>query len=1173
MPDVKKSKFLIRLMEAAGNAAGKGSGTVTAEKLICAALEMMGQAPESLETEERRELRAAAVVLKKYGAAAGEVKARLRRHLLSGSGTTYTDILYLQEKLREANQRAMESGRSELTADLLLRCILEDPGEALGRCLADPGAESGGEEDPEDAEARRRARTAALLDTVRKAKENRESSGREDYAWLRGGEGSDAPEEADGIAGEIFPPDMSTREKIGRLVEVVKQIRAALLEKVFGQDNAVSVFANGFFQGELNALIDGKRTRPRATFLFAGPPGVGKTFLAETAAEVLKLPFMRFDMSEYADKESTLQLCGSDAVYKDSRPGLLTDFVSRHPKCILLFDEIEKAHLHAIHLFLQILDAGRLKDAKTRKDVSFCDTICIFTTNAGKKLYEESESGDLSGCSRKVILRALERDVNPMTGVPYFPEAICSRFASGNVVMFNRMSAHDLRGIARSVISRQIHSLTEKSDIAARVDERVYTALLLAEGGSADARMVRGRALSFFSGELFELLRLIDSDKTRTGLGELKEVRFTVRLPEDDAGIRDLFEMPPDTTAVVFAPAAAADWCRKNQSVCRLAAAETLEQGKALLEKTAAEFVLLDMNVGKDAAPDGFLNAEDVESEARDFFWHVREKRPELPVYIIARSDEEYSVEEELSFRQMGVQGFLPIGRDGAAFASGIGEICESLHQQRNIEALARSNRIVSFETGQRISADGRTAEICLFDFEFSTAVDAEDSGNIMSSLSRPNVRFGDVIGAEDAKKELGYFVRYLQDPKKYAETGVSAPKGVLLYGPPGTGKTMLAKAMACESGATFLAAEGNQFLKKYVGEGPEAVHELFRAARKYAPSILFVDEIDAIAKQRTGSEQSESREEILTAFLTEMDGFRADPAKPVFVLAATNFDVEPGGRTSLDSALMRRFDRRICVDLPNREERIRYLKQETAKKPIFRISGEMMENLAIRATGMSLASLASVLELSLRTAIRDGKEEVTDAVLEEAFETFNSGEAKKWDPAELERTARHEAGHALLSWLAGDKPSYLTIVARADHGGYMQHGDGESKSLYTKNELLSRIRTALGGRAAEIVCYGPEEGVSTGASGDLASATAIARRIICSYGMDEEFGLAALEPGEAGSPELRRAVNRILAEEMKKAVELISANRGRLDALTDRLLTVNRMTGPEIDAVLSGRA
>jgi ATP-dependent Zn protease len=228
-----------------------------------------------------------------------------------------------------------------------------------------------------------------------------------------------------------------------------------------------------------------------------------------------------------------------------------------------------------------------------------------------------------------------------------------------------------------------------------------------------------------------------------------------------------------------------------------------------------------------------------------------------------------------------------------------------------------------------------------------------------------------------------------------------------------------------------------------------------------------------------------------------------------------------------------------------------------------------MIENIAIRSTGMSLAALASVIELSMRTMIRGGGMSVTDAIFEEAFETFHSGDEKKWDPAELERTARHEAGHAFLSWLSGDKPSYLTIVARSGHGGYMQHGDNESKGIYTRAELLARIRTALGGRAAEMVYYGEDEGVSTGASGDLATATDVARSIICAYGMDEDFGLAVIEPSGAGSAEVREAVNKILKAELENAIRSLREHRGAVDALVSALLKENRLTGKQIDDIL----
>ena len=227
----------------------------------------------------------------------------------------------------------------------------------------------------------------------------------------------------------------------------------------------------------------------------------------------------------------------------------------------------------------------------------------------------------------------------------------------------------------------------------------------------------------------------------------------------------------------------------------------------------------------------------------------------------------------------------------------------------------------------------------------------------------------------------------------------------------------------------------------------------MFAIARKYAPSILFVDEIDAIAQERRGGEGSNTTVEgVLTAFLAEMDGFKNDPSRPVFVLAATNFDVQPGTPKSLDAALMRRFDRKIYVDLPTKDERIRYLKMKTAGHPAFDVTDDAIDNLAVRSTGSSLAELENVLELALRDAIRTENLKADDAILENAFETYISGEEKKWSPELLERIARHEAGHTLICWLSGEKPSYVTVVSRADHGGYMQHGNDEDKALYTKN-------------------------------------------------------------------------------------------------------------------------
>jgi ATP-dependent Clp protease ATP-binding subunit ClpA len=230
---------------------------------------------------------------------------------------------------------------------------------------------------------------------------------------------------------------------IASLTARAKEMQRALLDKVVGQYHAVSTVVSGYFRSSLTALTDEDRKVP-ATFLFAGAPGVGKTFLAQTFADHLGLPFERFDMSEYADQDGAMEFCGSDRVYTGSKSGNFTSFVSKNPRCVVLFDEIEKAHISVIHLFLQMLDAGRIRDSHTDCEISLKDTVLIFTTNAGRQLYEGRECTDLSLVPRRVILRALEKDVDPSTGNPYFPAAICSRFATGNVVLFNKMSAESI---------------------------------------------------------------------------------------------------------------------------------------------------------------------------------------------------------------------------------------------------------------------------------------------------------------------------------------------------------------------------------------------------------------------------------------------------------------------------------------------------------------------------------------------------------------------------------------------------------------------------------------------------------------------------------------------------------------------------------------------------------
>ncbi len=1032
-------------------------------------------------------------------------------------------------KTPPAQEAKDDAPRAKKTADMLAKTKLPTLAEVMQRQAAAPKAKTA-------------SSTHDQLDTIMGKKKSHEAETQ-----------------------PIDPAEM--RVNLKELVERTNSMRDTLLQSVFGQDHAVNLFAEGYFRAELLAAADTSRCKPKATYLFAGPPGVGKTYLAEQGAAILGLPFLRMDMSEYADHNAATEFIGSDNVYKGAKSGNLTSFVKKNPQCVVLFDEVEKAHISIIHLFLQMLDAGILRDSNTDEEITFKDTILIFTTNAGKQLYDAAETANLSGISRKAVLHALLRDIDPQTGAPFFPAAICSRFATGNVVMFNHMETNHLLSIVRKEFTRQEEIIAKAYGIALQVTEPVLTALLLSEGGSADARTMSSRAATFLQRELYELFLVLCSEGVEYDLDTVERISFDIVTNGCGADVLSYFE-PAEPAKILFMSQERADRFVSDSELAELVSCADAAEAIGLLEQQEFAFAVIDWN-SKGGAESDYLHIEDVDSQARALFRHLKMYMPQLPVYVLEHSDYPLRYEERVSLIEDGVRDVLTATQESNVLQ--VSDIAVMMHRNQKVMKLASSSQIMNFETAQSMSADGKEAHISLFDFSVRRSVDAEDAKQILSDVSRPTQRFANVIGADDAKAELQYFVDYLKNPAKLSRMGLRQPRGVLLYGPPGTGKTLLAKAMAGESDVTFINADGSQFLKKYVGEGPAAIKSLFAKARKYAPTIVFIDEIDAIATDRDAGGNQSGRAEILNQLLVEMDGFRNNTSKPVFVLAATNAAMEGESGRTIDPALARRFDRKIYVELPGKPERILYLQRMNEANNPLNLTDSLIDNMAVRSTGMSLAELENIIELSYRNAVRAGSNIVTDAIFEDAFESFQSGKEKKWNLDTRQRVARHEAGHALLYWYSGQMPSYLTIVARGDHGGYMQHGDSEDKGIYTENDMLGLIRTSLGGRAAEMVYYGTD-GNSSGASGDLQSATNYARRMLCRYGMDQEFGLAVVPAEELKGEQgvlVRDKINALLARELQSAQDIIMQEKERFERLVDALLARDYLAGPDIAKLL----
>lgn len=957
--------------------------------------------------------------------------------------------------------------------------------------------------------------------------------------------GADFDEICD-FTGEVSTEDANQKadtDKLNKFQKVVNQtnkLTEALSSYVMEQDEAISDFTRVYFKNSVVKDSEKNAKAPLASYVFAGATGVGKSLFIDIAAKVLNMKLNVFDVRKYPR--------GAERALSEA-----AEYVSTNPKSIFVFENYDFADVFMDRASQIISGDVQIAD--------FSNSIFIFVTTSIGVLGSSRSKVRIARTPKLEVVSGLSLTYNGKKDS--VKEDFYKAVGKENILLFNYLSFNALKEIAKKELESICASFKEQNGYELEFDENMLPLFLFNQGERMNGKNIYNNLSNFLRKEFFEFGRHITNAKD--DLSMLKKISMKVQLPEDEK-LLSLFQNSSshrvlflgkenDLANIPFSSSIIVD--------CVSSKDEAIE--KLLVEEYS--FALIDPLYRVEIDSSDFLSLDDKQSEGIEAFFAIKSKLQNFAIFFL--DNKNISINEEIAFAELGVEDFIEL-KDKVEFARKIEETCKNLYTQNKLIDISTNLRFLDFNTSQRITDDGKTAEITFYDFKLHLSVDPNES-KALSENKIPKDRFKDVIGAKKAITDLEYFADRLKNPRKYLLKGAKPPKGVILYGPPGTGKTMLARAMAGECQIPFFAASSTEFASKYNGESEENIRKLFHAARDVAPSIIFIDEIDTIAKPRTGSEFNHSAEEMLNVLLVEIDGFEADPLRPVFVICATNFGVgskdDPADRGKLDEAFVRRFDNTIYVDLPKEEERAQYLRilLKNYDSDEFKSA---IETFANRATGLSCAKIQIIINGLLRKLDQENLV-LTPSMLLDALDEYNYGESREHTPEYYHTTAIHESSHAFLCYKSKIRvPEFITIVSRGDYGGYTAHSADESVGSLTKRDLLNLINISLAGRCAEIEFFGEDEGTNTGYGDDIKKATKLAMHVICSFGMEKDIQYYLTPEEVLHSPLAEKFLERVndcLTAQIEETKQIVRENKDKISNLAAFVEKNSQATKEEI--------
>ena len=913
-------------------------------------------------------------------------------------------------------------------------------------------------------------------------------------------------------------------------VKKIKALSEHLSSVVIGQEYAINTVVNGFI--ESLAFKQTNQTKPALTYFFAGPENTGKTLLARETVKCLNMPYLEFNSIDYTS---------------DSFVRRLANFINKHPNGAIIFNDSEDFGAVAGIIYSAYVTGGW-------NNLSFRGLTIFFTTKCGRSLYKDSPKDNLSRLSARDIIDSCTRDVDELTQHPYFHPLLLKVLENVHIVMFNHLQTVNYQFIIAQHLTSYGKSFSEKTGVEVEMDYYELSRLVIFNNpNETSVTKLKKAAEDLFLKEVEYIIRQ-NNEKGESLLLSLEKISVGIDFESADEAVKELFKDRIYNVLVVCDDKEFAIIKKAKMENCIFIHAKTVKEVKDAV-KGKVDLVLVDplLGVRGDNLP---VDIEDYISTGNEALEYLNRYNSRIPIFLISNKALDKQPGSYQTLMNKGIDELIYYSEeDGNQLGSAIMNAVTSFELDNDVESLIKNNLYLDYNPKEEIN--GKVAKVLLSKLVLRSAsfVNFDDSNyeyRYIRSLD-------DVVGNKVCKEELRKYGQYLTATAEYIEEGKLPPRLILLHAYEGMGKTALVKGLAGETGATIINIDAKDVLINGI-DYVDAIKEAFKKARYSAPAIVHFQNINVIF----GAGENAMIVRALEALNAEMNYTSKDYLHPVLFIGECDY------RYSVNDKLRDLATRSFVLPDPTIADVEELINKYLRDRNITTVTKKGARNFALRAYH-TYRNVIRALDFAVNYA--EGKP-LTDHILKVSLDVFLVGDinVRNRDEHEVLTTSYHEIGHYLLYRLAGDHPPFVTVISRGDFGGYTLGEMSDDSKHLTKQYFLNQICMSFGGRAAEVILNGDEEGTTFGLYSDIMKATNTAKLMVSRIGMGKH--LAAYDPNDLmfnsiASKEIYDEVNEILEEQYQRALRLLRLNGDSLKILSEALAKSGSMTGDELEALV----